>query len=143
MSARATDAGGTAPREPVPGVRLGLPASGPGSVPGWGRRIAGLAVDWAVATLIARTFLADSVGTDFGPLLVWALMHLLLVSTTGTTVGHAVAGTVVRRLDGRAVGLARGLARAVLLVLVIPAVVTDPDRRGLHDRAAGTVVVRR
>ena len=31
----------------------------------------------------------------------------------------------------------------LLLVLVIPAVVMDEDGRGLHDRAAGTVVVRR
>jgi len=35
------------------------------------------------------------------------------------------------------------LVRTLLLGLVIPAVVTDDDGRGLHDRAAGTVVVRR
>ena len=35
------------------------------------------------------------------------------------------------------------MIRAVLICLVIPAVVYDRDRRGLHDRAANTVVVRR
>jgi hypothetical protein len=29
-----------------------------------------------------------------------------------------------------------------LLLLVVPAVIYDRDRRGLHDKAAGCVVVR-
>jgi hypothetical protein len=33
--------------------------------------------------------------------------------------------------------------RTVLLCLLIPAFITDRDQRGLHDRAAGTVLVRR
>ncbi|MDQ1739361.1 MAG: hypothetical protein QOE53_1013, partial [Pseudonocardiales bacterium] len=37
---------------------------------------------------------------------------------------------------------ARVLLRTVLLVLVIPAVVWDRDGRGLHDRLAGSAVVR-
>ncbi|MCI2238559.1 hypothetical protein MO973_10425 [Paenibacillus sp. TRM 82003] len=128
----------------VPGVRLGLPATGSGSVPGWGRRVLGLVVDWALATLIGRAFLQDALGPQFAPLLVFLLMHVLLVSTIGMTIGHAVAGTAVRRLDRPApVGAARGLLRGVLVVLVVPAVVWDVDRRGLHDKAAGTVVVRR
>ncbi|WP_432504661.1 RDD family protein [Kineococcus arenarius] len=130
--------------EQVPGVRLGLPATGRGSVPGWGRRAAGLAVDWVVATLIGRAFLADALGRDFAPLVVLVVMHWLLVSTIGTTIGHALAGTAVRRTDAPVpVGFARGAVRAVLLALVVPAVVWDADRRGLHDKAAGTVVVRR
>jgi uncharacterized RDD family membrane protein YckC len=34
------------------------------------------------------------------------------------------------------------VVRTGLLLLVLPAVVYDRDGRGLHDRAAGTVVVR-
>ncbi len=128
--------------EPPAGARLGLPATGRGAVAGWGRRVVGLLVDWAVATLIARAFLTG-LGRDLGPLLVFLAMHVLLVSTVGMSIGHAVAGLAVRRLDGRPVGLALGAARAVLLTLVIPAVVFDGDRRGLHDRASRTVVVRR
>jgi uncharacterized RDD family membrane protein YckC len=41
------------------------------------------------------------------------------------------------------VGLLGGAIRAFLLCLVIPAVVYDRDRRGLHDKAAQTIVVRR
>jgi uncharacterized RDD family membrane protein YckC len=47
----------------------------------------------------------------------------------------------VVRLDGRPVGLLWSLVRTLLLVLVIPALVWDRDYRGLHDRAAGTVVI--
>ena len=43
----------------------------------------------------------------------------------------------------RAPGLLRAAARTALLLLVVPAVVQDGDGRGLHDRAAGTVIVRR
>jgi uncharacterized RDD family membrane protein YckC len=41
------------------------------------------------------------------------------------------------------VGLHGGAIRAQLICLVIPAVIYDRDRRGLHDKAADTVVVRR
>ncbi|WP_432523081.1 RDD family protein [Kineococcus sp. SYSU DK006] len=134
--------GGTGGEHPGAGVRLGLPATGRGAVAGWGRRVLGLLVDWVAATLIAQAFL-PGLGREIGPLAVLVVMHVLLVSTIGTSLGHAVTGIAVRTLDGRPVGFARGTARTLLLVLVIPAVVTDPDRRGLHDRAAGTVVVRR
>jgi uncharacterized RDD family membrane protein YckC len=129
------------PPQPA-GVRLGLPVEGRGSVAGWGRRFLGVLVDWVIASLIARAFLT-SLGAQFGPLLVFFVMHLLLVSTIGMTIGHAVVGIAVRRLDGRPVGFVAGFARALLLSIVIPAVITDPDRRGLHDKAAQVVVVRR
>ena len=46
------------------------------------------------------------------------------------------------RLDGKPVGLLWGLVRTVLLLTVIPPLVTDRDLRGLHDRAANTIVIR-
>jgi hypothetical protein len=46
-------------------------------------------------------------------------------------------------LDGRTfVGLPRALLRTVLLFFLVPAVITDTDRRGLHDRATGVIVLR-
>jgi uncharacterized RDD family membrane protein YckC len=41
------------------------------------------------------------------------------------------------------VGLVAMAVRTVLLCLVIPAAVMDSNGRGLHDIAAGTVVLRR
>jgi uncharacterized RDD family membrane protein YckC len=121
------------PAEQPAGVRLGLPAEGRGSVAGWGRRFLGVLVDWVIASLIARAFLT-SLGAQFGPLLVFFVMHLLLVSTIGMTIGHAVVGIVVRRLDGRPVGFVAGSARALLLSIVIPAVITAQEARPRTDR---------
>jgi hypothetical protein len=32
--------------------------------------------------------------------------------------------------------------RTILLLLVVPALIADRDLRGLHDRAANTIVIR-
>ena len=51
-------------------------------------------------------------------------------------------GIRVARVDGKPVGLVMGLVRTVLLLVVVPALVFDKDLRGLHDRAARTIVIR-
>ncbi|QDW63634.1 RDD family protein [Oerskovia turbata] len=123
------------------GGRLGLPSDGPGSLATVGRRAVALVVDWVLCLLISYlVFDANSMAT----LGVFAVENLLLVSTLGYTVGHRVMGLQVRVLggEGRMVGLWRALVRTVLLCLVVPAVVWDGDGRGMHDKAAGTVIVR-
>jgi uncharacterized RDD family membrane protein YckC len=131
-----------------PGNRLGLPEDGSGSVAGWGRRLAALFVDWIVAGLIAsalvrRPLWAGGNDLDTAQLLAFCLTSTVLVGMLGATIGHRMLGLRVTRLDGRPVGLLRALVRSVLICLVIPPVVYDRDRRGLHDKAAATVVVRR
>ena len=42
--------------------------------------------------------------------------------------------------DGGRIGLLRGLLRGFLLALVVPALLMDEHRRGLHDRLSGSVV---
>lgn len=106
-----------------------------------GRRVVALCIDWLLSMLISYlVFDAHSMAT----LGVFAVENLLLVSTLGYTVGHRVMGLQVRVLggEGRMVGLWRGFVRTALLCLVIPAVVWDGDGRGMHDKAAGTVIVR-
>ncbi|QAY71341.1 RDD family protein [Xylanimonas protaetiae] len=129
-------------------TRLGLPADGPGAMASLGPRVVALCVDWAVAwgvaALVAR-------GNEFVPLAVLAVMNVILVGSLGFTIGHRLLGLQVRVLGrpgegavgGAFVGFRRSLIRTVLLCLVIPAVVWDGDGRGLHDRAAGTVITRR
>jgi uncharacterized RDD family membrane protein YckC len=112
-----------------------------------------LLADWTVATLVAFILFRPSAPGLFelvSELPAWAqpaifaAMNLLLVSTIGSTIGHRLLGLQVRVVGaGEAVGFARGAIRTLLLCLVIPAVVWDSDGRGLHDRAAGTVIVRR
>ena len=122
-----------------------------------GRRLLGIAIDWVLCLLISSAFFPlDAIdpesitgiervllaGDPTATLVIWAVQHLILVATLGTTVGHRIVGVRVVREDGSPyVGVVKALVRTVLLALVIPAVVWDPEGRGIHDRAAGTRIV--
>ena len=125
-----------------PGARLGRPAEGPGSVASFLRRAGGLFVDWVGCVLIAEGLLARVGRPDLMALVVLVVVNVLLVGTIGTTVGHRVVGVRVETLAGGPPGPVRALVRSLLLVLLVPPLLTDADHRGLHDRAAGTIVVR-
>ncbi|WP_114905753.1 RDD family protein [Ornithinimicrobium murale] len=136
-----------------PGAELGLPERGPGSLAPFSRRLIAVFIDWMACTFIALAILDVPWGGLAGtasllPLGVFALENLLLVSTAGMTLGHGLLGMRVHRVDalrqGRAgmPGLRSGLIRAALLCLLIPALITDRNGRGLHDRAAGTLLLR-
>jgi len=111
-------------------------------VASFGRRAGALLVDWAAATLVA-SFLVDSLTANPWPqLAVFVLAHALFVGLFGQTVGMALFRIrCVSIADGGAVGIPRSLLRALLLALVIPAMISDGDGRGVHDRVAGSVVV--
>jgi uncharacterized RDD family membrane protein YckC len=121
-----------------PGQRFGLPADGRRSVAGIGRRLLALIIDWLLCTVIALAVFGD----QFLTIAVFAVEAYLLTATTGFTIGKRLLGVRVVRLDGRPVGFGWSLLRVVLLLLVVPPLVFDKDLRGLHDRAAGTVVIR-
>ncbi|MFQ4150465.1 RDD family protein [Arthrobacter sp. LAPM80] len=123
-----------------PGERLGLPDSGRGSMARAGRRILAICIDWGLSYLIAIAFF------DANPnaiLAIFAAEQMVLVGTLGYSVGHRVMGIQVTTLDGGRPGLLAGVVRAVLLCLVIPVIIMDPDHRGLHDKAMKTILVRR
>ena len=121
------------------GQRLGRPPTGQGSVAGFGARIIAYLIDSAACALIAYGLLRDQQWT----LVVFAVEVLVLTGLAGGSAGQLLSGLRVVRLDaGGPVGLPRAVLRTFLLVLLIPALVWDRDGRGLHDRAAGTVVVR-
>lgn len=130
-----------------PGERFGLPADGPGSVGRVGRRLAAVVVDWLLCMLVAtglfRVAWGATGGDAFVPLAVFAVENLVLVSFTGSTIGHRLLGLRVGSLGRPTMSPVQVLVRTVLLCLFIPAIIWDRDGRGLHDRAAGTVVVRR
>lgn len=121
-----------------PGEQLGLPEQGPRSVARTGRRLAALVVDWLLCTLIAESALHSQYWT----IVIFAAEVYLLTALTGFTVGKRLVGIRVARLDGKPVGLLWALVRTLLLLTVIAPLVTDGDLRGLHDRAANTVVIR-
>ena len=132
--------------ESYPGSRLGMPQRGPGSVARFGRRLVGVMIDWLLCSLVAAALWGYSItGGDSGsfkPLVIFAVQHLILVGTIGFTIGHRVVGLRVVRLGGGLPGFVPALARTILLVLAIPALIWDRDDRGLHDKVAGTVVIR-
>ncbi|WP_026174590.1 RDD family protein [Acaricomes phytoseiuli] len=128
-----------------PGERLGLPQSGPRSIARAGRRIVAICIDWAIAMLISG-FLFD--GNPWATSAIFFLEQVLLIGTLGYSIGHRVMNIHVVRLspDGkelRPAGPLAALVRAVLLLLVLPVIIVDADHRGLHDRARGTVLLRR
>ena len=127
-----------APGPAYPGEKFGLPKDGPRSVGGMGRRVGALLIDWLVCTLIATALFHDQYWT----LVIFAVETYVLVALTGMTLGKRLAGIRVVRLDGKPVGFGWALVRTLLLLAVIPPLVTDRDLRGLHDRAANTIVIR-
>ncbi|OMH27834.1 RDD family protein [Tersicoccus phoenicis] len=122
-----------------PGKRLGPPERGPGSVAGLGRRILALFIDWGLCYLIASAFFGRE---NIAILTIFALEQIVLLGTAGFGVGHRLLRMRLQRLDGTAPGLGRSALRTLLLLLVVPALINDQDQRGLHDRAAGTVLTR-
>src|SRR5580765_7865165 len=80
-----------------PGVRLGLPAEGPGSIARFGRRGAAIIVDFLTCELIAtlygyRLTGGNSGAVQFVPLLIFGVENLLLVGTAGCTIGQRLLG---------------------------------------------------
>ena len=124
---------------------------GPGSAAPMGRRLAALLVDWVLCYLIASGLTRHNVFTvtdaHYGQaqvvaLLLFALEVYLLTAVSGLTVGKRLLSLRTVRTDGSRPGFTWAAVRTVLLLFVIPACLSDRDLRGLHDRAADTIVVR-
>jgi uncharacterized RDD family membrane protein YckC len=112
-------------------------------------RVVALVTDLAVGALIGG--LVNAVVTDPTALQrslavngAFALQVVVLQALTGQSMGMRLTRLRVHRLQAASPlpGLVPVVVRTALLLLLIPALVFDRDGRGLHDRAAGTVVVR-
>lgn len=143
-AARTQQLGGTSE---YAGERLGLPRSGTGSIGRFGRRLVAVLLDWTMCQLIAYVVFKVEWGHggpgSFVPLAIFAVENLLLLPTMGATVGHRILGLLLMSVDGRRVSIVQVLIRTALLCLAVPALIWDRDGRGLHDKAAATVLVRR
>lgn len=126
------------------GQDLGLAPQGPGSLAPVSRRVVALLIDWFSAMLVAAFF--ASYGSDGYALLtltIFATQTTVLQWLTGGSFGQRLLRIAVVRVDGGRLGILPLALRTALICLVIPPVVWDRDGRGLHDRAARTVCVRR
>jgi uncharacterized RDD family membrane protein YckC len=131
------------------GRRWGLPPEGPGAVATTGSRAAAFLVDIVASALIGglvRSLLDDrtTASLSLADEYAFAVQVVLLTALTGQSLGKRLLGIRVVRLADRdrPPGLLPALIRTALAVLVLPAVFMDRDGRGLHDKAAGTLVVR-
>lgn len=142
------------PSEPLPadvwpGRRLGLPEEGSGSVATTGSRLLALLVDLVVGGLIGGLLfsllddpspgLRSTLGTA-----AFAAQLLVLQTLTGQSIGMRLVRIRVARLAAPAgpPGFLAVAVRTALICLVLPPLLMDPDGRGLHDKAGGTVVLR-
>ena len=115
------------------------------STPTFLRRFGAVLVDWLLCQLVVVGFIGvDTAGggaAAFAPLGLFALLNIVLVSTTGSTVGHRLFGMQVWQVRPGSFPL-QVVVRTVLLCLFVPAVLTSGDGRGFHDVWAGTRIVR-
>ncbi len=126
------------------GQRLGLAEDGPGSIASFGRRLAAIAVDWGLCTLIAYGLIADGQPATASnwTLVLFFVLGVLTVGTLGITPGKRLLHIRVVHVGGGRLSFPRAALRTLLLSLAIPALIWDRDGRGLHDRAAESVQVR-
>jgi uncharacterized RDD family membrane protein YckC len=129
-----------------PGQRLGLPETGSGSVASWGRRIGALFIDWFASSFVAYV-IVQATGTslvqEWVTLLVFFVEVTLFTGLVGGSFGQLALRVWIARVDGRPVTILDAMIRTFLICLVIPPVVFNPDRRGIHDLVVKTVALQR
>jgi uncharacterized RDD family membrane protein YckC len=139
---------GTVQPDDYPGASLGLPPTGPGSLAGWGSRVAALVVDWGASMGVAVLLFGTGVLTG-GGWRAWMILAVFFVESTvltalaGGSFGKILARIGVLGIDGSPIGWGRSAARALAVCLVLPAVVIGAERRSLADLMLATVVLRR
>jgi uncharacterized RDD family membrane protein YckC len=106
------------------------------------RRFWALVLDWVLCVLASYALTFDPRVDAWAPVVVLIGMYGIFLGLFGQTPGMFLTGLrCVSVVDGRPVGIPRALLRGVLLAVVIPALIMDERRRGLHDRAAGSIVL--
>ena len=76
-------------------------------------------------------------------LAIFVVMQIVFIVLVSGSIGHLLLGMRVVPLKAGWIGIWRPIVRTMLLALLVPALIADRDRRGIHDRLAGTVLVRR
>lgn len=117
-----------------------------------GRRVLALLIDWVLCEIIVSTITGHEIfsatmDSHYFAAMYWTLFAFglevwLLTALGGITIGKRLCGIRVVTTDGGRPGFRWALLRTVLLLFVIPALLSDRDLRGLHDRATNTMVVR-
>lgn len=131
--------GVTSPSRP-PGAHAPEPA-------GFGRRVIAIVIDWLASLLVARLIFPqfEYPGNE-SALATLGIFYLEVTGLTwliGSSFGQRITGVAVISDGPGRLTVWRVALRTALICLVIPAVIYDSRGRGLHDKAAGTIAVRR
>jgi len=132
------------------GEKIGLPATGRGSLSTTGPRLLAFIVDAAASGLVAALFVPHHSGDTFADrlpgswsLIPFALDYIVGTLVAGRTLGMYLLGLRVIRVEKDVpVDPGRAVLRTAMLALLVPALVFDRDGRGMHDRLTDTAVVR-
>jgi uncharacterized RDD family membrane protein YckC len=120
-------------------------------IPSLIRRLGALLIDWIIASLSAVAIAGVSyppAPLDKDPSQTFIIIGFfvlevgVLTGLLGRSIGKRLLGISIENRDGRPIGVPRALLRTALLVLVLPAIVMTDDKRGMHDLAAGSRVVK-
>jgi uncharacterized RDD family membrane protein YckC len=121
------------------------PEDGPGAIAGIGVRLVAFLVDSAIAVGIAIAATGPPPNSRYNLVVLGAFLaiELVFVAVAGQTPGMRVAGAAVVRVpDGGRPQPGWVVVRTLLLAAVLPALIVDAEGRAMHDRAAGTVMIR-
>lgn len=111
--------------------------------PSLARRFAALMVDWMLAALLSLGFFADPRVDPLPAMLIFIAAYAFFVGLFTQTPGMWVARLrCVSVADGRPIGIARATMRGMMRYLVLPVLIMDSNRRGLHDRVVGSTILQ-
>lgn len=106
-----------------------------------GPRLAALVIDWVLCLLIASLY-ASPAEKSWPAVVVLILANTFFLGLFGQTPGMRLLRVRCDSYpDGGVIGPGRGLIRALLLALFVPAIILNSAGQGLHDRAAGSIIV--
>ena len=106
-----------------------------------GRRFGALLIDWILCVLIAGAF-SDTRRSPWLAPSILVLEYTFFVGFFTQTPGMWLTRIrCVSYPDGNVIGALRALLRGLLLALLIPALIMDTLGRGLHDKAARSIMV--
>ncbi|MET0930395.1 MAG: RDD family protein [Aeromicrobium sp.] len=120
-------------------------------IPSLVRRLGSLLIDWVIAALSAVAIAGvhyppaplDKDPSETFIIIGFFILEVgVLTGLLGRSIGKRLLGMKVENPDGQPIGVPRALLRTALLVLVLPAIVMTDDKRGIHDLAAGSRVVK-
>lgn len=118
---------------------------------GFGRRLWGFVLDLVMDLLVLGAIASLDVGRHLPQLfLFWFVLHHVGLVAEGGSFGHRIAGLRVVRADGSRLGVLHAFIRVLVLAaaslpplgLGVLWMLDERERRGWHDLAAGSVVVR-